>query len=89
MPNTERPQIVVIPVDSSDATVSELRKGGYIPIRCDDPSRIKILLPSSEISGGDFLMAAMYGLTEPANDSNMRLFAKELFRRMKEKEKAS
>lgn len=84
----ERKQIVVIPMDTLDATVSELRKGGYIPIRCDDASKVRVMLPSPEsVSAGDMLMAAMAGLEAEYTTAGRAKFFAELFKRMQENER--
>lgn len=85
----ERKQIVVIPVDTLDATVSELRKSGYIPIRCDDASKVRVMLPAPEsVSAGDMLMSAMRGISADMGvESRCRnAFFNELFRRMQKTE---
>jgi hypothetical protein len=76
--------IIVLPPDTSEKSLREVRKAGYVAI-LSSPEKVKIVLPSFELSGSDLLMSAMKGLAG-SYDSNKAAFFAELFKRMQKRE---
>ena len=71
---------------ASAKTIAQARAAGYLPIPCDDPSKVVVALPGRGTAGSDTLMAALQGLAK--GDANGRLgFFTELHRRLVAREK--
>jgi hypothetical protein len=87
--------IIVVPVATSAGTLSDLRKAGYVPLLCDEPEKVLIVMAGGRISGDDLLMSALHAMTKATNTSNGESvrseMVMELHRRMKvlELEKAA
>jgi hypothetical protein len=86
MKTTQRGHLVIVPTNTPAGTLQDLRKAGYIPILSDDPDKIRLVVPSSAILSGDLLMSAMHGVVTSGSSIPMERFAKELLRRMVERE---
>ena len=81
-------QIITVPLDVSDTDLSLLLSSGFIPIRTEFPSAVKIILPGSEVLTSDLLMAALHGLCRSANSTAERSdMVLELRRRLTLREK--
>lgn len=86
-----RPLIIVVPIETDDAAMAELRAGGYLPLKADEhgAARIKVLLPFSEVSSGDMLMAALHAVANETIGRAKERFTEELFKRLSANEKKS
>lgn len=65
---------------------TQLVKKGYVVIECDEPEKIRVLNPETNIDTNDYLMAALYALKESCPVYKQQYFVNELFKRLKEKE---
>lgn len=62
-----------------------IEEGGYIVIVTDEPEKIKVLLPNSDIDGIDMLNAAIVGLGDSFSSDGRDKFFKELVKKVKAK----
>ena len=78
--------IIVVPIATSAGSLADLRKAGYVPLLCDDPSKVALVTAGGNISGSDMLVAAMQAMTFKDSmdaDEIRATFMRELYRRMK------
>lgn len=75
--------IVVVPMNTGQRTLKELRDAGFIPVQTADPASVRVVQPF-EASGSDLLLAAMHGLTQSSYNSDHQIdaFSRELHRRL-------
>jgi hypothetical protein len=82
--------LLVVPSTTGQEVLKQIHQAGYLPLPCDHPDAIRLLSSHSPISGDDLLMSAMHGVVSCGQfDNHMEVFAKELYRRMRENEKTN
>lgn len=79
--------VIIVPIQTSAGTLSDLRKAGYVPLLCDAPEKVALLTGGGRINGDDLLMSAMHALAKANNlsngESSRSEMVLELHRRMK------
>jgi len=79
-------RIVVLPTSASKKEIAELRAANYIPICCDDPSKVSVLMPVKSIYADDLLMSALHGMSQPHSTNERARMVEEFHRRLLAKE---
>lgn len=78
--------VIVVPLSTSEASFAELRAAGYVPVACDTPDAVRVIMPGSQIESGDMLMSALHGVVNCGYITAAEKFTDELFRRMTARE---
>lgn len=77
--------IVAAPPNTITAKQKELlNKKGYVVIECEDPDKIRVIIPQVPVEANDYYMAALYALKQNDSSSANAYFIKELYRRLSE-----
>jgi hypothetical protein len=79
-------RIVVLPTSASKKEIAELRAANYIPICCDDPSKVAVLMPVKSIYADDLLMSALHGMSALHSTNERAKMVEEFTRRLLAKE---
>lgn len=87
MKNQTKP-LVIVPENTPETTLKEIRSAGYVPIPCDDTDKVVLLQNhSAPFQPNDLLMSALYGMSDTGLSSTERSRAMlELYRRLKARE---
>lgn len=88
-PATPPAPILALPLNTESATVTQAREAGYVVILTDDADKVKLIMPATDIIGGDLLMSALCGMSGNTSSTERSSFALELWRRLKAREDAS
>lgn len=80
--------LVVLPTVTAPETVQDVRSAGYVPILCDEPEKVKLVMGQGEVGGSDLLMSAMYGISGTVSERERSKMVEELYRRMLKREGA-
>ena len=79
-------RIVIVPTSASKKEIAELRAANYIPICCDDPSKVSLMMPVKSIYADDLLMSALHGMSAPHSTQERAKMVEEFHRRLLAKE---
>ena len=74
--------IIVLPTLSDPKLLAELRAAGYVPVCCDDPSKVAVIMPHSKMFADDLLMSALYGMSDSMSSTERSRTILELHRRL-------
>lgn len=82
--------IVVVPKGCLRPTqIEDLNNKGYSVIECDEPEKVKIILPEPVVNTNDYFMSALKAISEDNMSGPKEKFVRELFGRLSKKERGS
>ena len=80
--------LVVLPTSTTPEQLAELRAAGYVPVCCDNPEKVIVVLPQTRLAGDDLLMAALHGLESDGCTAPKQRFVTQLYQRLLKNEGA-
>jgi dTDP-4-amino-4,6-dideoxygalactose transaminase len=80
--------IVVVPLSTPHASIEALCHGGYVPVFCDTPDAVRVVMTAEQIASTDLCMAALHAVANCGYTAAADKFVQELWRRLKANEAA-
>ena len=60
-PPAVRP-IIVVPTCTPYSSLDEARAAGYVPVLCDTPEAVRVIMPAEHLASPDLCMAALHAV---------------------------